>query len=1010
MKKIYSLVLMAVILLVGTNAWAQAGKIMIGSTEYSSLDAAFKAATNGAVIELVGGPVSDNLPAWFGETSATEGNARSIKLKLNGNTYSNSSSAKVIISITRGKLEIVGPGKMQATYGNIDSQDFIRLYGTYEHVDAKTQTPFAHLVIGEDVVIENYNTATTATAEGSNALTVDVLRPGVPNFAVNASATANTYPFDYSCDFYKSAASGWGVANGVKIEVYGKLNAKKYALKVNGCIREGKEAIAKSWTVSYQPKYKKATEYLKPYNSFEPTVDDRNYSPYILIGNSAKLYTNNVLKNSSVALYSAGYSRIQIEGECEGSTGVYVKSGDVTLNNAIVSSNFDDTYQKATNKTSGVNGAGSALTMESNNSYAGGMNVTVQGDSKLTAENGYAIEENVPQTTGETKVEHITITGGTFVGGQVPDPENPGQTMQGTMVVSQVTAAAAADQTQETTITIIGAQATAGSEIGDQTLADYLSNQTNATHVTYVEEAGKTIMVISEGDAPTGMADFVSNADLSVKWTGASKDIEGTFALKELEINEATAQVLTVKQNATFKVERVILGANAKIIVEPGGKFIVTGAQGIVAPVADNIVLQASSTNQGLFIFNPAVTSNRHPNATVQVYTQSKQLTTSPWTYVYQRFALPVMTGSAPTNDFSGTLFEGNSIFKSYAWEWDGHTWTTISGWNALKPFKGYQLANNSADGGVTYTFKGELVGNGDAEYNFPTGGFDFFGSSHVAPIYIDSLLKPFENTNMEASVWIYNYSSHQFDPVTSEDIKEGLVSDEIKPFDGFVLRLRGASGQATMSYASAIWGNPNLDAVLGRPSQKNPAPARNRANDASNRAFINVMAENGYGDLVKLVEKDYYTNEFDNGSDASKFIFDEGINLYATTEAGDLARVATDNLMGTLLSFRSGNSTEYTIILSNVIGEDYALRDNVTGQVIAFAEGATYTFTQDANTTVPARFEVIDAAKVPTAIDNVEEAAKTNGIYTVTGQYMGRDFTKVPAGVYIVNGIKVVK
>ena len=1018
MRKIYSIVLMATALLIGTNAWAQQGQIKIGQTVYSSLDAAFKAATNDAVIELVGGPVSDNAPAWFGEPSATEGNARSIKLKLNGNTYSNSSNAKVIISITRGKLEIVGPGKMQTTYGAIDGQDFIRVYGTYEHVDAKNQTPFAHLVIGEDVVIENYNTLTTAAAEGSNALTVDVLRPGVPNFAVNASATATTYPFDYSCAFYNAAGGGWGVANGVKIEVYGKLNAKKYALKVNGCVREGKEAIAKSWTVSYQPKYKKATENLLP-ASFVPAENDRNYSPYILIGSSAKLYTNNVLKNSSVALYSAGYSRIQIEGECEGSTGVYVKSGEVTLNNAIVSSNFDDAYQKATNKTSGVNGAGSALTMESNNTYAGGMDVTVQGDSKLTAENGYAIEENVPSTTGDTKVEHITITGGTFVGGQVPDPEHPGQTMQGTMVVSQVTAAAAADQAQETTITIIGAQATAGSEIGDQTLADFLSNQSSATHITYVEnEQGQQVMVISEGPAPdegdpvTGNMVSNQSANASVKWTVNTKDtIKSSLKLAELEINTAgLAQELVIKENATLTVGRVVLGKDAKIIVKAGANLIVTGEQGIVAPVAENIVIESTADKQGYFLFNPGVTSNRHPDATVQVYTNCKQLTSSPWTYVYQRIAIPVMEGVKPSNDFSGELFPGSSSFTTYAWEWDGYNWVNLSSWSALKSFKGYQFANNSKNGGVTYTFEGQLVGNGDATYNFPTGGYDFFGCSHVAPIYIDSLLKPFETSNMEASVWLYDYDSHQFAAINSEDIADGFAPEEIKPMDGFVLRLQGASGSAAMSYASAIWGNPNFDAAIGRPSQKNPAPARSRFNETSNRAIVNVKAENGYGDMVKLVEKETYTAEFENGADASKFMFADGINLYATTEAGELARVATDDLKGTLLSFRAGNSAEYTISLTNVLGEDYALRDNVTGQIIAFAEGATYTFMQEANTTVPARFEVIAIAEVATAIENVEEAAKATGIYTITGQYVGRDFTNLPAGAYIVNGVKVIK
>jgi hypothetical protein len=271
--------------------------------------------------------------------------------------------------------------------------------------------------------------------------------------------------------------------------------------------------------------------------------------------------------------------------------------------------------------------------------------------------------------------------------------------------------------------------------------------------------------------------------------------------------------------------------------------------------------------------------------------------------------------------------------------------------------------------------------------------------------------LKPYEDQAVEASVWLYNYDSKNFEAITSEEIADGFAfATEIKPMDGFILNYHGASGTANMSYASAIWGNPKFDAAIGRPSQQNSAPARNRVEETLNRAIITVTAENGQADKVKLVEKERYSAEFENGSDASKFMLATGLSLYASTEAGDLERVATNDLMGTLMSFRSGEGTTYTLTMSNVLGEDYAIRDNVTGQLIELAEGATYTFTQNAYTSVPARFEIVAAAKMPTAIENVEEAAKATGIYTITGQYLGRDFSNLPSGVYIVNGVKIVK
>ena len=50
--------------------------------------------------------------------------------------------------------------------------------------------------------------------------------------------------------------------------------------------------------------------------------------------------------------------------------------------------------------------------------------------------------------------------------------------------------------------------------------------------------------------------------------------------------------------------------------------------------------------------------------------------------------------------------------------------------------------------------------------------------------------------------------------------------------------------------------------------------------------------------------------------------------------------------------------------------------------------------------------------AKVPTAIENAEVATSGKGIYTALGQYVGEKdaWSALPAGVYIVDGVKMVK
>jgi hypothetical protein len=93
-----------------------------------------------------------------------------------------------------------------------------------------------------------------------------------------------------------------------------------------------------------------------------------------------------------------------------------------------------------------------------------------------------------------------------------------------------------------------------------------------------------------------------------------------------------------------------------------------------------------------------------------------------------------------------------------------------------------------------------------------------------------------------------------------------------------------------------------------------------------------------------------------------------------------------------------------------NVEGTEYAIRDNVTGQVYAIEEGASFGFAAQPNSTAENRFEIVSIHKVPTAVENTESAAKAHGIYTMLGQYVGEDFNALPAGVYVVDGVKIVK
>lgn len=483
---------------------------------------------------------------------------------------------------------------------------------------------------------------------------------------------------------------------------------------------------------------------------------------------------------------------------------------------------------------------------------------------------------------------------------------------------------------------------------------------------------------------------------------------------KKVEVVEE--YTLVVKEDNTLNIGGggLILEDNAQMVVEPGA-VVTVGTNGIINPNGTkNLVLESTSEKQAVLLIDPDVIQNTQPLATVILSTKARQKSANPWNYIWEYFASPVAeitTSNKPTNNFAEAvhgLFAGETEFVTGVYTWGGNDWALVNSWTSLVPFKGYQLTNNSANGGVEYTFKGNLLGNADGEYAFTSNGYGYFGNSYSAPIVISNFLSALDNTVYERTVWLYDAGADTYVSVNplaarigSAKYKDGTVIKEIRSLQAFILNKKADGGNAPINYRDAIWNNPRINSLVSA------APAREQANDMQ---WTNIYVEaNGNKELVTLVEGEDFSDAFDNGADAGKYINNNSMNLYAATNDGDLAIVATDNLENTLLSFQAGNATEYTLTFENS-NENYMLRDNVTGLTIAMIEGAEYSFTQAANSTAQARFEVIGVAKMPTSIENVEETAKKEGIYTLSGQYVGRDFTKLPAGVYVINGVKIVK
>lgn len=495
-------------------------------------------------------------------------------------------------------------------------------------------------------------------------------------------------------------------------------------------------------------------------------------------------------------------------------------------------------------------------------------------------------------------------------------------------------------------------------------------------------------------------------------------------------------QTLTIQEGATL-----IVGAGGivfnnvegetpgKIVVEPGATLL-DGANGIVSEDTKNIIIQASETAQGTFLFDPEVSLNTHPYGTIELISRSglRKYPNGNLVNYWHRFASPVMelTEENFTNDWdaysatTGLQIAAGTYFQTQIFQWSTnlHDWQRIDDkenyCDSIVPFQGYTMLNNCTwdnthKGGVTYTFRGNLVGNHNDDLSFLCKGYNYFGNSYTAPIHIKELLNAVDNDDINRTVYIWDAELQVFRGWSFEQLL--YVDDETTPasipsMQTFVMQLlNGSSAVSQIDYVNAIW-NPVVNAVT---SNKAPQKAQ-QVLDATLK--INITAANGEKDAVVMMKDGRYSNELDNGADAEKYMNNGSVNFYAHADFANVSTMADTEIEGTMLSLVSNDETEFIMTFSAVSGDQYAIRDNLTGSLITIAEGNAYAFSTNANSTDENRFEIVALHRAPTDVENINSNAAVKGIYSVTGQYLGeaQDWFKLPAGVYVMDGQKVVK
>lgn len=531
---------------------------------------------------------------------------------------------------------------------------------------------------------------------------------------------------------------------------------------------------------------------------------------------------------------------------------------------------------------------------------------------------------------------------------------------------------------------VVSIAATAKQEATGATIPWQQNTTWTDTDLGDVVPAATTAVTIPEGKTVV-----VSNAE------------ENKNAVAE-QLHIGSGASLTVQEGTTLAVGEggINIADGGQLIVED--KAIVTvGEAGIVTANENAIVIKSDAAGTGAFLIHPNVKENTRPAATVEMYAKAHKVGGN---WFPQHCGIP--TVGAPES----IIFPAGGDTYMDKFVADGATpWEAVTSISDLEPFVGYRLNFSGANEAGVYTFKGNLQGNGDAPLQFVKPYYNLLANSYTSPMDIEALFNGLTTQygdDVDLTLWVYNSSNNRHEVVSKADITNNEAAfTTIAPMQGYILYCGPTQAAAgSIDYESTIW---NCAQKIGVPIK---APAR-KVNDGRIRATI-VVSSATSTDKVVLREAGNYSNAFENGADARKYMSENVFNIYSTNNGEAFSQIATDNLMGTAITVKTANETAYTLSFSNVQNFNYAIRDNLSGAIIPVEEGMSYEFTMNEGTTVEGRFEVVERYNTPTGVENVEAARSAKGIYTVLGQYIGESslLNTLPTGIYVVDGQRIVK
>lgn len=464
----------------------------------------------------------------------------------------------------------------------------------------------------------------------------------------------------------------------------------------------------------------------------------------------------------------------------------------------------------------------------------------------------------------------------------------------------------------------------------------------------------------------------------------------------------ATDEVVDVKVTGelviahNYEVKSLTIDGGKVTIAPEGG--LTVGAGGIDGANKDNLILKAGTEGEtkgqtGFLRISPDY-KDAMPEATIEMFTTgyynmeaSNHREVGRWQYI----GWPLVGGTAAKTVFLRSML--------YDWDEKSGAWKNNLRRLVLQPFTGYATSQYKEEGLLIAT-SGQLVDNASVELTLTYSeeselpGCNVFANSFTSPIDISKLEETDFSEGVEASIHMFNTGSKadiaaiqetkSFVDVKAKGqylsipVKNALVLADkfgypllIPSMQGFYVNTSQA-GTLTLDYSKLVW---NTDL------QKTPnTPLRIRAREADDHigALQISLASEDLSDNLFILESNDYSANYENGYDAHKKM-SCAFNIFTIEDENKLAVDATDNIIGTRLGIRTGETTEYTLYFTNLSStNELALYDAETKEKIDINEGTEYTFYAEPNSEILTRFQIVERANAPAITTDVENV--TNG------------------------------